>query len=347
VARVQMEQMEYQEGAEKMLDLTLELNSEMQEELQRVLEAVQTDMPDDLHLDHGAETGLDWDKSEDESETVLLAPETRAKKEDWVTLANLRHPLLCGEEERLLTTQVRYGSPKEKQAARDRLVACNQRLVLCVSRKWLGQGMELADLMQEGNLGLLQAIKRFEPERGLRFSTYATWWVRQAIGRAVAEQGRMIRVPVYKHEQIYRYKRAYEQLEMELLREPTDEEVAQRIGTTAESIREWKLVSSPASLSLEINEEHELGDVLCDPNEDVEEAAIQGPQAELIKQALNVLTPRECKVIQLRFGLLSGYAHTLEETGKQLGFTRERARQIEERALAKLRASQYIQALVS
>jgi RNA polymerase primary sigma factor len=112
------------------------------------------------------------------------------------------------------------------------------------------------------------------------------------------------------------------------------------------SIREWKLVSSPASLSLEINEEHELGDILCDTNEDVEEAAIQGPQAELIKQALNVLTARERKVIQLRFGLLSGYARTLEETGKQLGFTRERARQIEEKALKKLRASYSIQALV-
>ena len=121
--------------------------------------------------------------------------------------------------------------------------------------------------------------------------------------------------------------------------------MAQRIGTSVKSIRAWKLVSSPASLSLEINEEHELGDILCDTNEDVEEAAIQGPQVEIIKKALNVLTPRERKVIQLRFGF-SGYARTLEETGKQLGFTRERARQIEEKALKKLRASYSIQALV-
>jgi RNA polymerase primary sigma factor len=288
----------------------------------------------------------DLEVDEEEVQSAPLAADVRAKREDWITLANLRHPLLDGQEERLLTTQVRDGSPQESQAARDRLVECNQRLVLSVAKKWLGQGMALADLMQEGNLGLLQAIKRFEPERGLRFSTYATWWVRQAIGRSVAEQGRTIRVPVYKHEEIYRYKRAYEQMEIELQREPTDEEVAQRIGTSVKSIREWKLVSSPASLSLEINEEHELGDILCDTNEDVEEAAIQGPQAELIKQALNILTPRERKVIQLRFGLLSGYARTLEETGKILGFTRERARQIEEKALKKLRASYSIQALV-
>jgi RNA polymerase sigma factor (sigma-70 family) len=271
-----------------------------------------------------------------------------------------RYPLLTSEQERTLALQVREGKAAtvelEKQTvpsyylqarvdrgrlAYEELVHCNLRLPVSIAKRYLNRGLELLDLVQEGNLGLLRAIDKFDATRGYRFSTYATWWIRQAISRAIAEQVHLIRLPVYKHEELTRLMRAKKELLLELEREPTDKELANQLSMTAEKVRELKASAYEfVSLDAPLGEEGEtsLGDLVI--LEDADPQAIVSTQAlkEQIDQLLSELNSRQRSVLELRFGLKDGIPHTLEQIGQTLHVTRERVRQIEDKALQKLKA---------
>ncbi len=239
------------------------------------------------------------------------------------------------ERERLLWL-VRDG-----QAAQEHLIKANSRLVVSVAKKYVGRGVPFLDLIQEGNIGLIRAVKKFDYRRGYKFSTYATWWIRQAVTRAIADQGRTIRVPVHMYEQINRLTRTSRQLVQELGRDPTTEEIAEELGVSARKVEHIMRVSQrPLSLEMPVGEEEDsyLGDFIEDedaaaPNE----AAGQQILREVIDEIFQSLTPREVRILQLRFGLVDGYCYTLEEVGKKFGVTRERIRQIEAQALSRLR----------
>lgn len=239
------------------------------------------------------------------------------------------------ERERLLWL-VRDG-----QAAQEHLIKANSRLVVSVAKKYVGRGVPFLDLIQEGNIGLIRAVKKFDYRRGYKFSTYATWWIRQAVTRAIADQGRTIRVPVHMYEQINRLTRTSRQLVQELGRDPTTEEIAEELGVSPRKVEHIMRVSQrPLSLEMPVGEEEDsyLGDFIEDedaaaPNE----AAGQQILREVIDEIFQSLTPREVRILQLRFGLVDGYCYTLEEVGKKFGVTRERIRQIEAQALSRLR----------
>jgi RNA polymerase primary sigma factor len=230
---------------------------------------------------------------------------------------------------------------RDGQAAQEHLIKANSRLVVSVAKKYVGRGVPFLDLIQEGNIGLIRAVKKFDYRRGYKFSTYATWWIRQAVTRAIADQGRTIRVPVHMYEQINRLTRTSRQLVQELGRDPTTEEIADELKVSPRKVEHIMRVSQrPLSLEMPVGEEEDsyLGDFIEDEDADAPgDAAGQQLLREVIDEIFQSLTPREVRILQLRFGLVDGYCYTLEEVGKKFGVTRERIRQIEAQALSRLR----------
>ena len=274
-----------------------------------------------------------------------------------------RVPLLTNEEEVCLAKLIERGhfaqqrllkeSPEgearaeleriveEGRAARDHLIKANTRLVVSIAKKYMGRGVPFLDLIQEGNLGLMKAVEKFDYRRGYRFSTYATWWIRQTITRAIADQGRTIRVPVHMSDRIRRLYKAARQLEQENGRKPTPEEIAEELDLEPRKVQ-WMLKVSWQPLSLERpvgeEEDSELGSFIEDESTPTPtQTAHQNLLREKVEEVLATLTPREARILRLRFGLTNGRSYTLEEVGQKFGLTRERIRQIEGRALRRLR----------
>lgn len=248
-----------------------------------------------------------------------------------------RVPLLTSEEEQVLAMRIADGDQQSKQ----RLAEANLRLVVSIAKRYVGRGMQFLDLIQEGNLGLIKAVDKFDYTKGFKFSTYATWWIRQAITRAIADQARTIRIPVHMVETINKVKKTNSQLLHKNGRDPTAEEIAQELQMPVDKVREiLRVAQEPVSLETPIGEEEDshLGDFI--PDDDAlapADAASMLLLKEQLSEVLKTLTPREEKVLSLRFGLADGHPRTLEEVGREFNVTRERIRQIEAKALRKLR----------
>ncbi len=322
-----------------------ELTSYQIDKLYSVLEENEIDvleLGDDVDLDHGQDDA-DVDADDDDTEALiknnLTIPDT-ISTEDPVRLYLKeigKVPLLTADEEVDLAKRMGEGD----EEAKHKLTEANLRLVVSIAKRYVGRGMLFLDLIQEGNLGLIKAVEKFDYTKGFKFSTYATWWIRQAITRAIADQARTIRIPVHMVETINKLMRVQRQLLQELGREPTEEEIAEEMSLSVERVREiLKIAQEPVSLETPIGEEEDshLGDFIQDENVPVPaEAAARMLLKEQLDEVLDTLTEREQKVLRLRFGMNDGRARTLEEVGKEFDVTRERIRQIEAKALRKLR----------
>ena len=294
----------------------------------------ESDTEDDIILD------VEDEPTEEELENIEMAVPDGVSIEDPVRMYLKeigKVPLLTAEEEKELAMKMEAGDMEAKK----RLAEANLRLVVSIAKRYVGRGMLFLDLIQEGNLGLIKAVEKFDYRKGYKFSTYATWWIRQAITRAIADQARTIRIPVHMVETINKLIRVQRQLLQELGREPYPEEIAEKMGLPVERVREIQKISQePVSLETPIGEEEDshLGDFIRDDNVPVPaEAAAFTLLKEQLVEVLGTLTEREQKVLCLRFGLEDGRARTLEEVGKEFDVTRERIRQIEAKALRKLR----------
>lgn len=293
-----------------------------------------SDADDEIILD------VDDEPTEEELENIELSVPDGVSIEDPVRMYLKeigKVPLLTADEEKELAMQMEAGDMEAKK----RLAEANLRLVVSIAKRYVGRGMLFLDLIQEGNLGLIKAVEKFDYRKGYKFSTYATWWIRQAITRAIADQARTIRIPVHMVETINKLIRVQRQLLQELGREPYPEEIAEKMSLPVERVREIQKISQePVSLETPIGEEEDshLGDFIQDDNVPVPaEAAAFTLLKEQLVEVLATLTDREQKVLRLRFGLDDGRARTLEEVGKEFDVTRERIRQIEAKALRKLR----------
>ena len=331
--------LEYQEISDHFADLHLE-----EEQMDEILDALEKSGIDVLRItdddDIPDEELLLSDEDEVDMENLDLSIPDGISIEDPVRMYLKeigKVPLLSAEEEIELAKRMENGD----QEAKKRLAEANLRLVVIIAKRYVGRGMLFLDLIQEGNLGLIKAVEKFDYRKGYKFSTYATWWIRQAITRAIADQARTIRIPVHMVETINKLIRVSRQLLQELGREPTPEEISEEMGMPVDRVREiLKISQEPVSLETPIGEEEDshLGDFIQDDNVPVPaEAASFTLLREQLVEVLGTLTEREQKVLRLRFGLDDGRARTLEEVGKEFNVTRERIRQIEAKALRKLR----------
>lgn len=297
------------------------------------------DDDDDIDVDEKTLNSKDDEEEEEEVEVEITVP--KGVSIDDPVRMYLKEigkvPLLSGEEEIDLAKRMEEGD----EYAKKKLCEANLRLVVSIAKRYVGRGMLFLDLIQEGNLGLIKAVEKFDWRKGYKFSTYATWWIRQAITRAIADQARTIRIPVHMVETINKLIRVSRQLLQELGREPKPEEIAKEMDMSVEKVREiLKIAQEPVSLETPIGEEEDshLGDFIPDNDAPAPaEAAAFSMLKEQLIEVLETLTPREQKVLKLRFGLEDGRARTLEEVGKKFEVTRERIRQIEAKALRKLK----------